>query len=212
MLPFTFSAAIFDVDGTLLDTMDVWHDVDIQFLARRGIAYTADYGEHMAALYYERAAKYTIERFGLAETPAEVMAEWDELARDAYAKTSEVPGALAYLRKLHAQGVRLAYATSGNDYLTVPTLEAHGMLELFSAGAYTKETGKDKSEPDVYLLAAERLGVPPEDCVVFEDVPRCIRGAKRGGFRGVALETDPKDGEALRAEADYVMRDFLEEL
>ena len=212
MLPITFTAAIFDVDGTLLDTMDVWRQVDVQFLARRGIEYTADYGAHMAALYYELAARYTIDRFGLSETPAEVMAEWDELARDAYARTHEVPGALAYLRALKDRGVKLAYATSGNDYLTVPTLEAHGMLELFSAGAYTKETGKDKSEPDVYLLAAERLGVPPEECVVFEDVPRCIRGAKRGGFPVVALDTDPKGSDELRETADYVIRDFLEEL
>ena len=213
MLPFTFEAAIFDVDGTLLDSMELWHNVDRRFLARRGLTYTEEYSKQMAALYYDLAARYTIELFGLDETPEQVKMEWDALARDAYLnEVTEIPGARAYLETLRRNGVRLAYATSGNDYLTVPALQAHGLYELFDACAYTKETGKDKSSPDVYLLAAERLNVKPEACVVFEDVPRCIRGAKLGGFRVVAVHAGAQDPTELAALADWTMKDYTEEL
>lgn len=211
MFDWKFDGAIFDLDGTLLDSMGVWREVDRRFLGRRGILYEEDYAEKMAALYYDLAAQYTIERYSLRETPQEVMREWDELARDEYINDVKlIPGAAEYLARLSAAGVKLAFATSNNDYLALPALETHGILHYFAAHAYTRETGKDKSEPDVYLLAAERLGMEPGRCVVFEDVPRCVRGAKRGGFRVVAVACGA--GTEARAElegcADAVIEDF----
>lgn len=207
MFEMDFGAAIFDLDGTLLDSMGVWRSVDVRFLARRGIAFEEDYGREMAALYYDLAAKYTIERYSLSETPEAVKAEWDELARDAYINDVKLlPGAAEYLRELRSRGIKLAYATSNNDYLAVPALEAHGIRDLFDACAYTWETGRDKQFPDVYLLAAERLGVQTSECVVFEDVPRCVHGAKSGGFRVVAVSNGSVPDEF--SEADIVIEDF----
>jgi len=209
MFDWDFDAAIFDIDGTLLDSMEVWHEVDRKFLGKRGFESDAEYEREMAALYFDLAAQYTIDRFSLNETVEDIKREWNELARDAYVNDVQaVPGAAEYLAELHSRGIKLAFATSNNAYLSEPALTAHGIRDFFCAHAYTSETGKDKSEPDVFLLAAERLGVSPERCVVFEDVLRCIKGAKKAGFRTVAV-CRGVDGKAeLEEFADAVISDF----
>lgn len=106
-------AAIFDLDGTLLDSMGVWDAVDVEFLGRRGFDVPADYMQKVSAMQFHDIAAYTIRRFGLDDTPEELMREWNDLAYEAYTTTVELkPGARAYLEWLRASGARLAVATS----------------------------------------------------------------------------------------------------
>lgn len=91
-------AAIFDLDGTLLDSMGVWDAVDVEFLGRRGFDVPADYMQKVSAMQFHDIAAYTIRRFGLDDTPEELMREWNDLAYEAYTTTVELkPGARAYL-------------------------------------------------------------------------------------------------------------------
>ena len=146
-------AAIFDLDGTLLDSMGVWDQVDIDFLNKRGIEVPPDYMTKVSAMQFRQIAEYTIARFGLTDTPEELMQEWDDMASVAYSTTVEAkPGALDYLRDLKASGVKLGVATSLPPHLREPALRHVGMFELFNdivSVDDANDVGKD--QPDVYL-------------------------------------------------------------
>lgn len=180
---------IFDLDGTLLDSLWVWSEVDEVFLSRRSLPVTPDYAQAIAHLGFADAARYTIQRFGLNETPEQLMQEWYDLARTAYRDRVPLkPYAKEFLRKLCAQGVHISAATSSEPELVVPCLERLGILELFENITTIHEVNGDKSSPDIYLLAAERMQLAPTQCAVFEDILRGIQSAKSAGFYTVAVE------------------------
>lgn len=186
---FPFKAAIFDLDGTLLDSMYVWHRIDDIYFARRGMETPPDYGRALAGLSYRESAEYTKRRFGFPQPWEEIVQEWTELAREEYA--CHVPlkrGAREYLTALARAGVKLAVATALPAYLYRPCLEHLGILELFSALCSTDDTGgRGKKDGEVFLLAAQRLGVEAEHCAVFEDTLEGLRGAKRVGMRAYCV-------------------------
>ena len=207
-----FRAALFDLDGTLLDSMHIWHDVDARFFSVRGMAVPPDYSRAIQGMSFTECAEYTVRRFGLPESPEEIAAEWMSLTADAYAHEAPLkPGALRYLRMLKRAGVKLAVATSNRPEVFGPALEVGGALELFDAVCTTGEVGhQGKRTGAVYRLAAERLEVEPADCAVFEDVLDGIQGAKVLGMRAYALR-DPAsahDRDAIAALADGVVDDF----
>lgn len=116
--------AIFDLDGTLLDSMGVWDQVDIDFLGKRGIEVPPDYMIKVSSMQFQQIAEYTIARFGLKDTPEELMQEWDDMARVAYSTTVEAkPGALDYLRDLKSAGVKMGVATSLPPQLREPACD-----------------------------------------------------------------------------------------
>ena len=186
---FPFDAAIFDLDGTLLDSMYVWTRVDEIYFERHGMPVPEDYGRALAGLSYRESAEYTMQRFGFPGPWEAIVQEWTELAREEYAR--HVPlkeGARAYLMALKRCGVKLAVATALPEYLYRPCLENLDVIELFDALCSTDDTGgRGKGNGEVFLLAARRLGVPPERCAVFEDVLEGVRGAKRAGMRAYCV-------------------------
>lgn len=205
-------AAIFDLDGTLLDSMGVWAQVDIDFLNKRGIEVPPDYMTKVSAMQFRQIAEYTIARFGLTDTPEELMQEWDDMASVAYSTTVEAkPGALDYLRDLKASGVKLGVATSLPPHLREPALRHVGMFELFNdivSVDDANDVGKD--QPDVYLLAAKRLGAAPADCTVFEDLLVGMKSAKSVGMKVWAMHDDSSasDWPEICHLADGVLFDF----
>ncbi|WP_125967950.1 HAD family hydrolase [Bifidobacterium samirii] len=205
-------AAIFDLDGTLLDSMGVWDQVDEDFLSKRGIPVPADYATTIAAMQFRQIAEYTIARFGLSETPEQIMAEWDEMGRRMYETSVEAKlGALDYLTDLKASGARLAVATSLPPALREPAMRHVGILDLFDTTVSVDDVGDvGKDRPDVYLLAAQRLGVDPHDCTVFEDLLVAMRSARSAGMRVWAMHDDSSaaDWPAICDLADGVLFDF----
>lgn len=189
---FPFSAAIFDLDGTLLDSMYVWQRIDEIFFKKRGMACPADYGRALAGKSYMESAQYTIERFGLKERWEDIVNEWTAQAIEEYSHHVRLKdGAREYLLHLKRAGVKLAVATALPEYLYRPCLENLGILDWFDALCSTDETGgRGKAEGEVFLLAAQRLGVSSGDCAVFEDVFEGIRGAKRAGMRAYCVLDD----------------------
>lgn len=205
--------AIFDLDGTLLDSMGVWEQIDIRFLQKRHLRATTDYVQAVTPMGFHEAAAYTIARFGLEESADAVIAEWTEMVRSAYAQEIALkPHAKEYLRRLKQQGVKLGIATALTPDLYEAALGRNGVLSFFSAFSHLAEVRHGKGRPDVYLLAAERLSVEPRDCVVFEDIADGIRGAKAGGFRtcGVYDRYSEYEADRLRSLADRYITDFYE--
>lgn len=175
-----FEAAIFDLDGTLLDSMGIWEQIDISFLRKRNLSVPEDYAAKISSLSFEEAAKYTIARFGLNEKAEDIMQEWSEMAAYEYAHNVRLlPYALDYLLKLKGAGIRLAVATGMTVKLAIPCLKNNTILELFDAVCSTDEVAHGKEYPDVFELAAGRIGVPPEMCIVFDDVLPAIKSAKQ---------------------------------
>ncbi len=204
-----WKAAIFDFDGTLADSMYVWSKVDEEFLHARGIPVTQEYTDAMRTMYFETAAAYTKETYGLLETPEEIMQIWLELAHREYAESVRFkPGAAALVRKLKDSGCLLAMATSNNPYLLRPCLANNQMEGVFDLICYTSEVGMNKDHPEIYLYTAEKLGVKPEDCVVFEDIIEGICSAKKAGMHTIAVY-DPAN-EAFREELKETAEGFIE--
>ena len=181
--PSAFKGAIFDLDGTLLDSMDVWERIDIAFLAKHGLAVPEGYMVKICTMSFAEAAAYTVARFNLPEKPEEIVEEWNRMAIDEYSHRVTLKShALAYLQKLKACGVKLAIATALPKALYEPVLKNNGIYEMFDAITSTDEVGKGKSFPDVFRLAVKKLSLPPRECIVFEDVLQGILSAKEAGL------------------------------
>ena len=210
-LPKHIQGVIFDLDGTLLDSLHVWQDVDARFFAKRNLPLPGDYGQAIKAMELFETAIYTKNRFHLPEPPEEIVAEWHEMVREEYALRVEMkPYAKEYLQKLADEGIKLGIATSSARELFLPCLKRHGVDHLFSAITETREAARGKNFPDPYLLAAERLQIPPENCAVFEDILEGVRSAKTGGFYAVAV-ADPfshADEILLKSEANLFITSF----
>ena len=185
---FDFKAAIFDLDGTLIDSMGVWEDIDIDFLAKRHLSVPEGYISEISAKSFKEAAEYTISLFGLKERAEDIIEEWNQMAIDEYSHHVPLkPYAKEYLLFLKGQGIKLGVATALPKVLYEPVLKNNGIYALFDALASTDEVVHGKGSPDIYLLAAKKLGVPPCDCIAFEDVLAGIQGVVSAGMRAYGI-------------------------
>ena len=155
----------FDLDGTLLDSNGIWLDIDIAFLGRHGISpVPEDYTWYVTHHSAPDSARYTRERFGLAETAEEIQGAWLDMAREAYAgQLALKPGVRAFLERCREHGVPMAVLTSCIPELCRAALAHHRILDWFQGVVYAQETGIGKGEPELYRLAAERWGREPEE-------------------------------------------------
>ncbi len=206
-----FEAAIFDLDGTLLDSMGVWEQIDISFLHKRNLSVPEDYAVKISSLSFAETAQYTIARFKLNEKAEDIMQEWSEMAAYEYAHNVRMlPHALDYLLKLKEAGIRLAVATGMTMKLAIPCLKNNAILELFDAVCSTDEVPRGKEYPDVFELVADRIGVPPEKCIVFDDVLPAIKSAKQAHMLtcGVYDQYSERQRAEIEKLADYYLLDW----
>ncbi len=206
--------AIFDLDGTLFDSMSVWEDVDRIFLERRGITLPPDYAEIIGPMGFLRAAQYTIERFSLSASPEDIMAEWQSLAIRAYREDVGLKhGARTYLDSLRRRNIPIAAATASRAEYYLPAMKRLGIDDLFSSVTEISEVSCGKGSPDVYLRAMEKTNgaLTPRECVVFEDILPGVRGALAGGFYTVGVMDDhAANPELIRALCDRYIVSFEE--
>ena len=210
-------AVFLDLDGTLLDSMGVWTEIDRRFLAKRGLEIPPDYLEAIVPLSFRDTALYTIRRFHLNETPDALMREWHGMALEAYRDwvplKAEARGLVDWLR---GKGYRLAAATASTPELALPCLARLGMLDRLEMVISTEELMTGKNEPAFWEMAAGKMGLPPHQCAHFDDAAAGLLAAKAAGLYTVAVfdrfgdrpeklaaadamtTLDPKDREALR--------------
>ncbi len=205
--------AVFDLDGTLLDSSWVWEKVDEKFLGDRGFQVPDDYVDEISPLGAERAAVYTIERFGLNEDKDDIVREWIEMAKKEYA--TEVvckPYAKEFLEELHKLNIKMAVATSSDRELFMKTLEREGILKYFQKIVTVDEVEHGKGYPDIYEEAARRIKVNPHKCLVFEDILAGVTGASLGEFNVVAVfdKKSKHNWEKIKSISKYSINDYKE--
>jgi len=205
--------AIFDLDGTILDSMHIWPEIDEDFLGRRGITVPDDYIKAISTMGFNEIAIYTKDRFGLTESIEEIKKEWNEMSILAYATTIGLKkGAKEYLKFLKSKNIKLSVATASTEQIFIPALENNEISEYFDAITTLAEVKKGKGFADIYLKAAEKIGVTPSECVVFEDLYEGLKAAKEAGFItvGVYEKYSVNPEEMIRKQSDLFIYDFDE--
>ena len=212
---------VFDLDGTLLDSMNVWNKVDIDFLGRYGYEVTPDYTDFVKRASIDEAALYTQKRYRIPLSPSEIIAEWDKMVIGFYKNEVELkPGVRAYLDDAKRLGFQLGVATALTRNNAVSALVKNNILSIFEAVITLEDVGKkiDKSSPDIFLkvlnyVNAKGTSITPSQTLVFDDVQAAAAGARNGGFLTCAVYDeigcgDPLKWESFAAECDYSVREF----
>ncbi len=205
------SAVIFDLDGSLVDSMWMWREIDIEYLGRFGIVLPENLQSEIEGMSFSETAVYFKERFAIPDSIEQMKADWNRMAWDKY--THEVPlkpGIREFLKECREKGMKLGIATSNSRELVDNITEVHGLDNYFSCIMTACEVAHGKPAPDIYLAVAERLKVAPEKCLVFEDIIPGIMAGKNAGMEVCAVEDaySISDRQAKKELADYYVEDF----
>jgi beta-phosphoglucomutase len=206
-------AVIFDVDGVLVDSYRPHYRSWRQLAAEHGFELT----EEQFTETFGRTSRDIIRRFWAGEAPGdERIRELDERKEALYRQivSEELPameGAVSLLDALHAEGFRIAVGSSGPPENVALVLEKLGRREVIGAVVTGMDVTRGKPDPQVFLIAAERLRIRPEACVVIEDAPDGVLAAKSAGMAAVALvSTGRTEGDFREVEPDLVARSLRE--
>lgn len=181
-------AAIFDLDGTLFDSTELWFKIDVDFLKKRGYQPTEEYRRALGALGNREAAHFTVSYYKLSDTPEQLMEEWAGMARHEYANSVKLfDGAREYLQDVHKRGIKIVAVTSLAKELVEAGLNSNGIYKYFDNIVTADETGLSKTSPDIYVYAAKAAGVSTEACVAFDDVQTALDSARKAGMKTVAV-------------------------
>lgn len=201
-----FDAAIFDMDGTLIDSTSLWHEIDKTFFAKRNMELPSDYAQHIVHLGLTEAAKYTKNTFHLEESIQDIMDEWHQMSLDMYKyEVALKPGALELLKLLKKNNIKMAIATANDEELYRPCIERLGIEQYFDYIADVNTTKEGKQSAKIYLDLAKKMSSKPENTLVLEDMPTCIKTVFKEGFITIAVY----DNASKQYETDKISNSHL---
>ncbi len=206
-------AAIFDLDGTLIDSLSVWADSDREFLNSLGHEYDPKHSAAMKSMHFDSACEYLVNTFSLPLSPEETGERVLKIVEKRYLHELKLrSGAEDFLKAARAAGIKMCVATSNKKTLAEGTLRNLGVSDFFEFVLTSDEVGCGKESPEIFLKAAQTLGSRPEETVVFEDSLHAVRSAKSAGFKTIGMY-DPLYGEEfteIEKLADRVIKSFRE--
>ncbi|MCI8660130.1 MAG: HAD family phosphatase [Lachnospiraceae bacterium] len=206
-------AVIFDLDGTLVDSMWMWKAIDMEYLGRYGYDCPDFLQREIEGMSFSETAAYFKNTFQLPDTVEEIKKAWVDMSIEKY--RWEVPlkeGARRFLEFLRDSGIRAGIATSNGREMVDAVMRSLGISSYFQVVATACEVAAGKPAPDIYLNVAERLGVAPKQCMVFEDVPAGILAGKAAGMTVCAVEDhfSIPMREEKRQLADFYIQNYYE--
>lgn len=206
------TGAIFDFDGTLLDSMFIWDTIGEDYLRTLGKEPHEDLKETFMTLTLEEAAEYYREHYKVTLSVTEIVDSINAMVEGIYrTKVTLKPGVMAYLRLLKERGVKMCVATVTDRYLVEDTLERLGILHYFCGIFTCAEVGYGKDKPIIYQKALEHLGTAKEETFVFEDSLFALETAKIDGFPTVGVyDMHESRQEEMKRLADCYVRSFEE--
>ena len=206
------SAIIFDLDGVLADSEQWWTEIDAKLLAEHGVTYRGEYHQNVVGVSYRVAVEFYKKAFGLSLATDEMMRRRGEIATEFFANhVGLFPNVKEVLEELRQMKLHLAVATSSVSASARPFLDRHQLTGFFEVIVTGEEVEHGKPAPDIYLCAAQKLGIRADACLVIEDALPGVAAAKAASMRVVAIPdrrfVDPRDYEK---EADYVLNSLKE--
>ena len=181
-------AVIFDMDGTLVDSTGLWHEIDKAFFRKRGMEIPSDYAQKIVHLGLKQAAIFTKEEYGIKETPQEIMDEWHQMSLDMYRNDVQLKeGVVELLEFFKKNNVPMAIATANDEQLYMPCVERLRIGKYFDFIADVNNVKEGKQSARIYEYLAEKMSAKKENTMVIEDMPTCIKTAFNNGFITVAV-------------------------
>ena len=188
LLGHEIKAVIFDMDGTLIDSTGIWHEIDKAFFSKRNMELPSDYAQHIVHLGLKQAAIYTKETYHLSESIQDIMDEWHNMSIDMYRYNVPLKShALELLKLFKENNIKMAIATANDEPLYRPCIERLGIGEYFDEIADVNTAKEGKQSAKIYLDLAKKMGAEPQHTLVLEDMPTCVKTANNSGFITVAV-------------------------
>ncbi len=205
------TGAIFDLDGTLIDSMPVWKNLIYNYLIERNAIPEKDLAEKTVDMDLKTASEYIHENYLPDETPEKIEKDINDMVWHAYSETIPIKhGVKPFLFALRCKGVRMCVATASARPLVEAVLKRLNIEHYFSVILTCPELNTTKEDPLIYQKAYDILGTPMETTYVFEDSLYCVRTAKAAGFKVAAVKDEMSldDSDEIKALADIYIKDF----
>ncbi len=206
-------AMIFDLDGTILDSMGGWTKLDDIFLSENGLVRTPTFENDVKALHFKDMPDYFINTYGISLSREAILERFSTLAYDHYENViGEKPYVSEFLKKCHEKGIKLCVATATQKNLAEISLKRLGLYDYFDFIVTCDEIGVGKESPDIYIECAKRMDCAPCETAVVEDVLHGIVTAKCAGFYTIAIEDETSHNykEEIKKQADKYIVSFEE--
>jgi HAD superfamily hydrolase (TIGR01509 family) len=208
----TPSAIIFDLDGVLADSEPWWSEIDAKLLAEYGVTYHGEHHQQVVGVSYRLAVEFYKKAFVLSVPTEEMMRRRGEIATEFFAnRIGLFPKVKGVLEELRQMKLHLAVATSSVSASARPFLDRHQLTGFFEVVVTGEQVEQGKPAPDIYLCAADKLGIPADACLVIEDALPGVAAAKAAKMYVAAIPdkrfVDPREYEK---NADYVLNSLQE--
>ncbi len=210
-----FKGAIFDMDGTLIDSMYIWNDLGEKYLNTKGITPDKDINDKIKNMTLLQAVNYFKEKYELNDSTIQILKEINHMIRKYYNETfQQKDGVLQFLNFLKKENIIMYIATATDEEPAVSALTRIDIMKYFKGIRTCEQVGFGKDRADIFIQSAANINITPKDIIVFEDSLCALQTAKKAGFItcGIYDEYADNDWININKTADYSFKDFNEAL